>query len=296
MVVICKPMDFSKVTGLLELLDDPDEQIYDQIAGEIQALGPDVIPYLENYWEESTDELAIMRAQHLIELISSSVCQSQLKTWIDLGASNLLKGALLVAKCQYPNLDEKKIHEEIEKIRQDIWIELNDKLTGLEKVAIVNRILFDFYGFEGNREDYYSPKNSFINKVLDQRAGTPLSIGILYIVICQSLDIPVVGVNLPHHFILAFKDDDDFPIMDEELAEPGILFYINPFNKGSIFGKPEVKDFLKQNNVEAQPKYFQACSSKDIIKRMINNLVVAFQKEEKPTAAAKFLELLKVFV
>lgn len=288
-------MDFSKVQGLLNLLDDPDEQIYNQISEEIKSLGPEVMPYLENFWEESADELAISRAQHLIDSIGSSVCLSQLKTWVELGGENLLKGASLVAKCQYPNLDEKKLLAEIEKIRQDIWIELNDQLTGIEKIAIVNRILFDFHGYEGNREDYYSPKNSFLNKVIDQKAGTPLSIGVLYIILCQSLDIPVVGVNLPHHFILAYKDDDAFPIMNEEIAEPGILFYINPFNKGSLFGKPEVKDFLHQNKVDPKPEFFQPCSSKEIIKRMINNIIVAYQKEEKTDIANKFLELLKVF-
>ena len=83
--------------------------------------------------------------------------------------------------------------------------------------------------------------------------------------------------------------------MNEEIAEPGILFYINPFNKGSLFGKPEVKDFLHQNKVDPKPEFFQPCSSKEIIKRMINNIIVAYQKEEKTDIANKFLELLKVF-
>lgn len=288
-------MNFAKVKGLLDLLDDPDENIYEQIASEITTLGTDVIPFLENFWEESENPLAIERAQLLIDKISNNVNIEQLSTWVNLGGKKLLKGAVLVAKCLYYNLDEEDINRQLDKIKQDIWIELNDNLTALEKIAVVNRVLFDFHSFEGNREDYYSHKNSFINKVLDQKTGTPLSIGIIYAVICQDLDIPVYGVNLPHHFILAYKDEDMFPIMDESMAEPGILFYINPFNRGSIFGKPEVKEFLEQNNVPPEKHYFQPCPNVDIIKRMINNIIVAFQKEEKFEKAERFKKLLKVF-
>lgn len=287
--------DLSKINGLIQLLDDPDENIYSHVRGEFESIGLEAVPLLEQFWEESDDTLAIKRAEYLIHTINTKEIKTQLKNWIDLGGKNLLKGALLVAKCQYHELSEEKITNAINQIKQDIWIELNDNLTALEKIMVVNKVMFDIHFFKGDRENYYASKNSFINKVLSSKKGTPLSIGLIYAVICQGLDIPVYGVNLPHHFVLAYQDEQSMPIMDESMAEPGILFYINPFNKGSIFGKPEVNDFLKENEVEPQKKYFVPCSNIQIIKRMINNLIVAFEKEEKESKANQFKALLNLF-
>lgn len=288
----------SKIHDLVQLLDDPDEGIYLHIRDQFEIIGLEAIPDLEEFCEENNNPLAIERAQTLIHKINSKIAQRQLKTWIQSGGKNLLDGAILIAKSQYHQLNENKINTFINQIKQDIWIELNDQLTALEKITVVNKVLFTIYGFEGNREDYYAPRNSFINKVLDAKAGTPLSIGLIYAVICQSLDIPVYGVNLPHHFVLAYQDEQQFPtapIMDEKEAEPGILFYINPFNNGSVFGKPEITDFLAQNKVPSEKKYFIPCSNIQIIKRMINNLVVAYQKEEKTDKEELFKELLSLF-
>lgn len=254
-----------KINGLIQLLDDPDEEIFAHISDQFEIIGIEAIPSLEVYWEESNNPLAVERAQKLITKINTKELKFQLKNWINLGGKNLLKGAITIAKCHYPELNEEKITATINQIKQDIWIELNDNLTALEKIAVVNKVLFDIHGFTGNREDYYSPKNSFINKALNSKTGTPLSIGIIYAVICQGLDIPVYGVNLPHHFVLAYQDEQFFPIMDESQAEPGILFYINPFNNGSIFGKPEITDFLVQNNIEVEKKHFVPCSNIQIL-------------------------------
>lgn len=284
-----------KINGLIQLLDDPDEEIFAHISDQFEIIGIEAIPSLEVYWEESSNPLAVERAQKLITKINTKELKFQLKNWIDLGGKNLLKGAITIAKCQYSELNEEKITATINQIKQDIWIELNDNLTALEKIAVVNKVLFDIHGFTGNREDYYAPKNSFINKALNSKTGTPLSIGIIYAVICQGLDIPVYGVNLPHHFVLAYQDEQLFPIMDETQAEPGILFYINPFNNGSIFGKPEITDFLIQNNIESEKKHFIPCSNIQIIKRMINNLIVAFDKEGKTEKAEQYKSLLDLF-
>jgi len=287
--------DTSKINGLIQLLDDPDENIFTQIRDEFEIIGIAAIPVLEEYWENSSDSLAVKRAENLIHSINSKEVREQLKTWIRLGGKNLLKGSILVAKCHYHNLNEDKITATVNQIKQDIWIELNDNLTALEKIQVVNKVMFNIHGFEGNREDYYAAKNSFINKALENKAGTPLSIGLIYAVICQGLDIPVYGVNLPHHFVLAYQDDSPLPIMDDSLAHQGILFYINPFNHGSVFGKPEVNDFLLQNNIEPDDKYFVPCTNLQIIERMINNLVVAFEKTEKPEKVELFKSLLALF-
>ena len=288
-------IDDQKIKNLIQLLDDPDEEIYDQIRPQFESFGTEIIPVLEKFWEETSDVIALNRVENLIDNIRSKEITNQLKTWRDLGGKNLLKGAILVAKLNYPDLDEEKITIAIGQLKQDIWIELNDNLTALEKIKIVNKVLFDINSFSGNREDYYAPKNSFINKVLESKKGTPLSIGLVYSILCQSLDIPVYGVNLPHHFVLAYQDKDNQAIMNKEISEPGILFYINPFNDGSVFGKVDVQEFLIQNKIEPNPSHFLPCNNIQIIHRMINNVIGAFEKSKKPSKVEKFKLLLEMF-
>ena len=207
----------------------------------------------------------------------------------------MLNGAILVAKYQYHNIDEEKIRSKINQIKQDVWIELNDDLTAFEKIKVLNHIIFNLHEYKGDRKDYHNPKNSFINRVLDSKKGSPLSIGILYAVIAQGLDIPVYGVNLPHHFILAYEDEFLANFAPEEMATPGILFYVNTFSGGAVFGKQDVLDFLKQIEIEPKEEFFKPCSNIAIVKRMITNICYSYEKVNKPEKEAHFRELLNLF-
>ena len=122
-----------------------------------------------------------------------------------------------------------------------------------------------------------------------------LSIGILYAIIAQGLDIPLYGVNLPHHFILAYEDEFLANFASEALATPGILFYVNTFSGGVVFGKQDVLEFLKQIDVEPKEEFFKPCNNIAIIKRMITNVCYSYEKANKPEKEAHFQELLKLF-
>lgn len=285
----------NELKALIQLLDDPDDGIFKHVRTKLLEIGLDVIPTLEENWEVAEEILVQQRIENLIHSIKSHDIYQQLKNWKEMGGQNLLNGAILVAKYQYHNINEEKIRSKINQIKQDIWIELNDDLTALEKVKVMNHVIFKLHDFKGNKENFHAPKNSFINRVLETKKGTPLSIGILYAIIAQGLDIPVYGVNLPHHFILAYEDQLLATFAPQELATPGILFYINTFNEGAVFGKQDVLAFLKQINVEPKERYFKPCTNIDIIKRMVTNISYAFQKHNKPLKEEHFKNLLAIF-
>jgi len=173
----------------------------------------------------------------------------------------------------------------------DAWLELNDNLTALENVKVLNHILFQVHHFEGNRIEPYSPDNLFIHTLLESRKGSPLSLGILYIIIAQKLNIPVFGVNLPQHFILAYASELGMSLPDTE----DVLFYIDPFNKGSVFTRREIELFVRQLKIKPDPAFFSPCSNIDIVKRMINNLIFAYNQAGNQEKAEKFHRLLKIF-
>ena len=268
-----------QIQALVKLIDDPDDQVYAHVKEEIKKCGTEVIPFLEHSWEHDYYGLVFQnRIEHLIHEIQFTEIQRLLKNWVNSSEKDLLEGAILLAKYQYPGIDEIKSKEVIHNLRRDIWLELNDNQTSYEKVKIFNRVFFDMYKFSGDSKNYHSPVNSFINTVLESKKGNPLSLCLIYSIVAQSLDLPIYGVNLPNHFVLAYMDEFHSNHFGELQNEFGVLFYINAFSRGSIFDVKEIEQFLSDLNIEQRREYFEPCSNTSIIKRMLTNLIYSFQQ------------------
>ena len=276
--------------AMILLLEDPDDHVFTEIRGQLLSMGNDVIPALENIWESTFNNTLQSRIEDIIQKIQFNTTSEELKLWAATGGIDLLQGTILIARYQYPDLDEEHIRNQIELIRKDVWLELNPNLTAFEKVRVINHILFDVYHFTGNTSNYHAPQNSYINNVLESHRGNPLLLSILYSCIAQGLNIPIYGVNLPEHFILAYRDE--FIIRDSEEEEEPILFYINPFSKGAVFSRREIDTFLKQLKLEPNRIFYESCSNVEIIERQIRNLITAYEKLGYPNKVVDFKELL----
>lgn len=272
-------MNLKEVIALITLLDDPDDGIYSEVKNRFIILGPPAIPHLETAWENSFDALMQKRIEGIIHTIQFKALQNALKHWAEHEQDDLFKGCAIIARYQYPDLDENKLKKQLHQIKQDVWLELHDDLTAIEKVKIINHILFEVHQFGGNITNYHAPQNSFINVVLETKKGNPVMLSVIYALVCKELGIPIYGVNLPQHFVLAYVNDftNLFDPSHKTLSD-NILFYVNPFSKGLIFNQGDVDAFIKQLNVEPETKYYLPCSNLDIIKRIINNLIYSFDK------------------
>ena len=272
-------MSLKEVIALITLLDDPDEVIYSQVKDRFVILGPPAIPHLETAWENSFDAIMQKRIEIIIHTIQFEILQKALKKWALEEQEDLLKGILILSRYQYPDLNETKIRKDLGQIKQDVWLELNDDLTAIEKVKVLNHILFEVHQFSGNITNYHAPQNSFINNVLESKKGNPLMLSVLYMLICKELNIPIYGINLPQHFVLAYLNDYANLIdVNNKTLSNNILFYINPFSKGLIFNQKDIDQFLKQLNLEAEAKYYIPCSNVEIVKRSLNNLIFSYEK------------------
>lgn len=272
-------ISLKEVIALITLLDDPDEVIYSQVKERFVTLGPPTIPHLETAWENSFDAIMQKRIEIIIHTIQFETLQKALKQWAKDDADDLLKGVLILAHYQYPDLDESKVKKQLQQIKQDVWLELHDDLTALEKVKIINHILFEVHQFSGNITNYHAPQNSFINNVLESKKGNPLMLSVVYMLICKELGIPVYGINLPQHFVLSYINDHANLIdVNNKTLSNNILFYINPFSKGLVFAQKDIDQFLKQLNLEPEAKYYLPCSNIEILKRCLNNLIFSYEK------------------
>jgi regulator of sirC expression with transglutaminase-like and TPR domain len=281
------------IQALVRLIDDPDELVYQQVRDELLKFGSEVLPVLEQSWEQDYYGLLFQdRIENLIHDIQFESVKAQLKTWLQAPDKDLLSGAIIIAKYQYPGLDAALLNERIQAIRRDIWLELNDHQTAFEQVKIFNRIFFGMHRFRGEGQNYHTPANSYINTVLESRKGNPLSLCLIYSVIAQSLDLPIYGVNLPNHFVLAYMDSKHsaFGLKQEE-DDYGVLFYINAFSKGSIFDAAEIKSFIQGIHLQPDRSFFEPCSNSAILKRMLSNLIHAFQQVGAVQKVAELQEL-----
>lgn len=267
-----------ELSALISLLDEPSEMVYDQIRDKLLIYGTGAIPSLEHAWDNSFESIIQIRIEEIIHSIQLNHLRNELYNWKKDRRYDLFKGFYLAAKYQYPELDEKYVSDRLEIIKRDIWLELNSNLTALEKVKVINHILFDVHGFSGNKVNIDAPQNLFINNMLESRKGNHLSMGILYIIIAQKLGVPIFGVDLPQHFVLAYVDE----IHDEKYVlanENEVLFYINPFNKGAVFTRREIELFIKHLKLKSKPGFYKPCDNVVVLRRVFDNLKTAFNKQ-----------------
>jgi regulator of sirC expression with transglutaminase-like and TPR domain len=279
----------TEVKSLIRLLDDPDGDIYEHVHQKLLSLGTEAIEYLESGWEEAFEPVQQERIADLVHEIQFGVIKNDLKLWYQSGAFDLLRGVLVINRYQYPDLDEQKVINQVEAIKRDIWIQMMNEASAAEQVKLINHVFYNIYGFSGNTTNHLDPQNSYISQVLETKKGNQISLAIIYSVIAQKLDIPVYGVNLPQHFILAYLDENQ-----QSEFEGGILFYINAFNKGFIFGRRDVDMFLKKLHLKFDKQFYEPCSNTDIIKRVLRNLVSAYEHLGSAEKVAELNELLEI--
>lgn len=266
-----------EISALLHLIDDPDEEVYTTVSDRLISFGKGIIPNLEHLWEHTSDETIQERIELMIHKLHYKDLTADFDNW-KTGNCELLQGALLTARYHYPEIQTIQTLQEIEKIRRNIWLELNNYLTPLEQANVISSILYNYYKQIGVEIGYTQPEDFFINKTVETKKGNAISNGILYLVLCQLLDIPVKAINIPRQFILAYMDTS------YDLLNPGahnaekIKFYIDPLN-GQVYSHKDVENYFKRIAVPPTTSYFRALSNKAVIQYLLEELSKCFDND-----------------
>jgi regulator of sirC expression with transglutaminase-like and TPR domain len=279
----------TEVKSLIRLLDDPDQEIYNHVHDKLLSYGSEAIEYLESAFEQAFDPIQQERIANLVHEIQFGILKTDLKLWHQSGSFDLLQGILVINRYQYPDLDEQKLINQIEAIKRDIWIQMMNEASPVEQVKLINHVFYHLHGFSGNTTNHQDPQNSYLSQVLETKKGNQILLASIYSIVAQKLDIPVYGVNLPQHFILAYMDESQ-----QSEMEGGVLFYINAFNKGFIFGRRDVDMFLKQLNLNFDKQFYEPCSNTDIVRRILRNLISSYEHLGSPDKVNELNELLSI--
>jgi regulator of sirC expression with transglutaminase-like and TPR domain len=170
------------------------------------------------------------------------------------------------------------VYQEIEKLRRNTWLELNNYLTPLEQVNVTTGILYNYYKQKGVEFAYDNPDDYLINKALESKRGNAISNGIIYLVICELLDIPVKAINIPRQFILAYFDPQHDLLNPVGHASEKINFYVDPLN-GQMYSHKDVEGYFKRISVPPVASYFRQLSNKRIIQFLLEELSKCFDND-----------------
>ena len=264
-----------EIQALISMIDDPDPKVFREIFLKIIQMGYDALPFVEEAEISTEDKNLRERIAQIKHGIRYEQLSADLFAWAASPEKDLLSAWLSVSRYSYPDICDQEIRKEIAGICRDTWLEVNDNLTALEQVRVFNHVFYGIHRFQGNLEDYHDPDNSLINRVLKTRKGSPLSMGLLYLLLARSLDMPVKGMNLPEHFILAYMGKP-LNVAQMKVGEETPLFYINAFSGGDVFSAREINKFLKKLDFEPLPEFFRPCTDLEILTRMLNSLAAAY--------------------
>ncbi|MCF1751699.1 transglutaminase-like domain-containing protein [Mariniradius sp. RY-2] len=274
-------MTDSELNALVSLLDDTDQEVKSHVKNKIISLGHSVIPFLEKKWEDSFNPELQKEIEELVHHLQFFLLKDRLRDWKNSPDQDLLTGLWIINTYQYPDLEFEKLNADMHQIYFEVWTAFKNDLLPFEQVRIINGVLFGTLRFSANTKNFHSPGNSMISNVIESRKGNPISLCAIYLLVAKKLGLPIYGVNLPNLFVLTYKSKET-------------TFYINAFNKGLIFGKNDISNYLEHLQIEPKDVFFEPCTNLDIIARMLRNLIGAFEKLGEVEKMDEVRELLSI--
>ena len=276
-----KTLSENELRSLVTLLDDEDPKSLALVRTQILRIGEPVLPFLEELRAKAGSDLAA-RADEMSRELRFSNLRREFAALAKTPEPDLEKGALLLARFGHPALAPNTYSLWLDRVASRVQDDLPGDADATMTFQRLNSHLFQGLGFTGNEARYYDPDNSYMNRVIDTRRGIPVSLSVLYLLLANRLRLPVYGVATPGHFLVGFR--------------PGPhVCYLDAYHKGRLLDLNEVRRMLLRSGYEFRPEYVARCSSRDILVRMMRNLISIYEKtgsRDRAEMLAKLVETL----
>ncbi len=266
--------------ALYSLLDDPQASVQNAVRERIMSLGEEAVVGLK----ELTEVHGNLHQEVVRELIDE-IRRTMALRRLDREFSgpdepvDLEEGAFILARYGFPEISTANYQRRLDDMAADIRVLAGARATPLETFMKLRSYLFSDLGFIGNREDYYNPNNSFINKVIDYRKGIPITLSILLLTLGRRLGISLHGIGMPMHFLVQYDDGSR-------------MFFVDAFNSGIIITRDQCRLMLSSSGIRLTPEMLAPVATRDIIERMWRNLYLAYQQQGDEEEASRVAEIL----
>jgi hypothetical protein len=251
-----------ELSALLNLIEDPDDEVYQSVSSRLLSLGDEILPHLEDHKHTIEDSEHKEKLEQIIHKIEVSALEQSLEEWKQNGELTIFDAAIIISNYLNRENEKEQFIFEIEKIRKTAWLELNDYLTPLEEINILNRTFFDFYKLRGLETDYAKKEEFSLFYLLSSKKGNSHSLAALYLIIAELLGINVTPISIPKQNLLCYINEEN-PF--EPATSNEILFFLDPLT-GQVYTHRDIENYLKkidyipypiQNTPDTALKYVQ---------------------------------------
>lgn len=263
--------------ALISLLEDEDELVFNSVKEKLLSLGPIVLPKLEDSLLTVESIEHINKLEAIISRLKSELLIERLKQWINSENRSLLEGWILISSVHHPNISKEKIENSIQKIYREAWLEITGSMTSLEKVAVINHILFRINLFDISENEAPSVENIVLDKLLFSKTGDVYSLTILYLIIARNLHLDLLPIMLANKLLLVYEDNLAASLAFGDTSEK-YLFYINVAHRGSVISPKEVQ-FLYDKTQKYGKLATRIENDISLIKKLLNLMYLIYTNE-----------------
>lgn len=277
-----------EINALLNLIEDPDDEVYQTITRRFIGFGQDVIPVLTEFQELTDDPIQVDKINAIISQISISCIETAVADWLNSEDQSVLEATLFIAAYLNPEFDRDRLFFDIEKIRKTVWLELNDYLTPLEEINILNKIIFGHYNYKGVELDPASTTLFDPSHLLTNKISNTFPLASVYLIIAEMLGITILPADIPQQNLLCYVEEGS-SIISVEGSD--ILFYIDPLN-GQVYTHRDVENYVKKMNLAHPPVIYTPSNAKNFVQRWLKAIAKAEQIKGEAERHKALLQLI----
>jgi len=280
--------------SLLVLADDPDESIWLSVQDAILEKAEENLDILHEFWKNSESLLASDRIEELINQLNFRALLNDFHKWTKSANPTLKRGVVLISKVLLPDFNEDDLEKLLSPIKKSIWIELNSNLTALEKVRIINHLIFEKTQISFKSSLDSKAIHFFIPTLLKNNEGHPLAITILILLLARELDLTIFKVSNGDIPALAYLDVPEFlSVNPNRLNEYDTLFYISLDHHIDVFGKKQFGEYIDHLHI-TDNQDLKIVPDMQLIRIMLLKLKLLYEEENNDLKYSQISQLLQV--
>ena len=289
-------MNNNEIISLLKLLEDPDEKVFQIVKTKILDNSNSFKEYLENFHALSVNNYALERSEFLLDEIFYLEFEGDLKRYLKQENSSLIEGVAIIERYFNRDIDQNEIFAMNDEIRKAVWLELNDQLTGIEKLKVIGNVLFENLNFSKYpKGDIKSEYFSLYDSLRYKKYIAP-SISLLYCIIAQEADIPLFSLEIPKIFLLSYVDKSLADAIFEEKTN-GSVFYIHPYDEGQFINHQIIEKYLTDNKIETSLDDFVIKTYNEYLAFYFEMRILVLKSKKKDCFEVNYaVDAMKLFV
>ncbi len=284
----------NEIIALISLLDEKEDDLSNQIINNLIECGNKAMPFLLDFSNDNLDDILETRIYYIIDKIQYNDTTDKLIKWNIAENKSLLEAWIIITQ-YFSYLDDEQLFiDYINKTKYDIWVELNDSQTALEKIKIFNHVFFQLHKIKIDKHYLSNPDSFLLENIILNKIGAPFAISLLYQIIANKLEIPLLGLNYLEYSMLAYIKNESKTKSIKTLTKDDILFYIIITDKLNVVATKDIDIIFNQFNIPIEDRIYTPCSQNETINILLTSIMNSYNQIKGFNIVKNFESFLKI--